>query len=203
MSAHLLIVSLALLGQSPAASPPASTGVPECDRFVAMVRACLPRMCEEEKVLRELELDLAIETIAAAVKHRGARAAGETCADDIAAEVGDDLYGCHPGSVASAILVEATPAETSVILRVSGGSVSNAGPLEVTLAAPLTPEPAGVYLVTPAHGPYLLDTASAPSRAAQAGRVVLERDTPYCYSIAVPADGAAGRVIKKGTFTTR
>ena len=107
MNAGLAIVLAAALGQAPVASPPPSTGVPECDRYVAMVRACLPKMCEEERALRELELEFALETIAAVVKHKGAAAAEKTCSADIAAEGGDDLYGCHGGPVASSILVEA------------------------------------------------------------------------------------------------
>jgi hypothetical protein len=203
MSVYPVIVLLAVVGQGPATSPPASTGVAECDRYVAMVRACLPKMCEEERILRELELDFALETIAAAIKHKGARHAGGTCSADIAAEAGDDLYGCHAESRASSILVEAAPGETSVTLRLSGAGLAGAGPLELALTAPLVPEPAGVYRITPTNGAYVLDTASAVS--APAGRVLLERDTPYCYSIATPADGAAGRhtVIRKGTFTTK
>ena len=98
MTVQLVFALAWALGQTSGGSPSASTGVPACDRYVAMVRACLPRMCEEERILRELELDLALETIAAAVKHKGAQAAGDTCSADIVAEAGDDLYGCHAES---------------------------------------------------------------------------------------------------------
>lgn len=203
MTVQLVFTLAWALGQTPVGPPSASTGVPACDRYVAMVRACLPKMCEEERALRELELEFALEAIAAVIKHKGAQAAGDNCSADIVAEAGDDLYGCHPESRASTILVEAAPAETSVILRLSGAGLAAAGPLEVALAVPLEPRPAAVYRVTGTNGLYVLDTTGAT--AATADRVLLERDTPYCYLIATPAESAAGlnTVIRKGTFTTK
>jgi hypothetical protein len=202
MTAYLAM-ALALAAAQPA--NPSPTGVSDCDRYVAFVRACLPKMCEEERVMRELELDLALETIAAAVKHRGPQAAGQTCAADIQKEMAEDLYGCHAGSRAAGILVEASGAATSVLLRISGAGVTGAGPLEVSLAAPLVPEPAAVYVVAPEAGAYVIDSASAASGGITGGEVRLESDTPYCYSIATPVEGAPGRgtVLRKGTVWTK
>jgi hypothetical protein len=196
--AFLMVFALALSDP-----PPPPTGVAECDRFVAMVRACLPKMCEEERMLREMEVGFAVETIAAMVKEKGKAAAAESCARDIAAELREDLYACHADSPSASTRVELTPAGDALVLRFSSTALDDAETADVALAEPLA-EPLGVYRVTSAQGRFVLDTGSASPLGAATGAVRLEPDTPYCYTIATSADDATRRrILRKGVASTR
>jgi hypothetical protein len=177
--------------------------VPECDRFVALVRACLPKMCEDERMLREMELGLAVETIAAVVREKGKAAAAEGCSRDIAAELREDLYACHADSPSASTRVELAPAADALVLRFSSTALAGAETADVALAEPLA-EPLGVYRVTGAQGTFVLDTRSASPLGAAAGAVRLAPDTPYCYAIATSADDAARRrILRKGVAVTK
>lgn len=195
-----ILVVLALALSDP---PPPPTGVPECDRFVAMVGACLPKMCEEERMLREMELGFAVETIAAVVKERGKAAAADSCTRDIAAELREDLYACHADSPSASTRVELTPAGDALVLRFSGPALAGAETADVALAEPLA-EPHAVYRVTSTQGAFALDTRTSSPLGAAAGAVRLEPDTPYCYTIATSADDAARRrILRKGIALTQ
>ena len=196
--AFLVVLALAL---SEPPSPP--TGIPECDRFLAMVRACLPSMCEDERMLREMEVGFALETIAAVVKERGKAAAADSCTRDIAAELREDLYACHADSPSASTRVELTPAGDALVLRFSGPALAGAATADVALAEPLA-EPQAVYRVTSAQGMFVLDTRTASPLGSAAGAVRLEPDTPYCYTIATSADDATRRrILRKGIALTQ
>jgi hypothetical protein len=183
--------------------PPAATGVPECDRYVAMVRACLPKMCEEERMLREMELGFALETIAAVVKEKGKAPAAESCDRDIAAEVREDLYACHADSPSATTRVDLTPAGDAVVMRFSSPALAGAQSADVAVAEPLA-EPLAVYRVTGTQGTFVLDTRTASPLGPAAGAVRIEPDTPYCYTIATSADDAARRrILRKGVALTQ
>jgi len=192
-----VVVALVLAPQE----PPASTGVPECDRYVAMVRACLPRMCEDERILREMELGFALETIAAAVTHRGRASAAESCSRDVAAELRDDLYACHPESPSSKTRVELMPAGNAVQMRFSSQSLAEGA--DVSIAEPLA-EAAAVYRIAASGGHFLLDTRKTPPLPPGNGPLRLEPETPYCYAISTPgADPSQRRILRKGVFVTK
>jgi hypothetical protein len=196
--AFLVLIALTLSDP-----PPPPTGVPECDRYVAMVSACLPKMCEEERMLREMELGFAVETIAAVVKEKGKAAAAESCTRDVTAELREDLYACHADSPSASTRVELTPAGDSLVLRFSSPALAGAETADVAFAEPLA-EPVGVYRVTSAQGTFVLDTRTASPLGSTTGAVTLEADTPYCYTIATSADDAARRrILRKGVASTR
>ena len=196
-------VLLAVLAAALSDPPPPPTGVAECDRFVAMVRACLPKMCEEERMLRETELGLAVETIAAVVRERGKASAAESCVKDIAAEVREDEYACHAESPSAATRVDLNLAADSVVMRFSGPALAGAEHADVAVAEPLA-EPLAVYRVSGTQGTFVLDTRSAAPLGAAAGPIRLEPDTPYCYTIATSADDAARRrILRKGVALTQ
>ena len=196
--AFLVVFALALSDP-----PPPPTGVPECDRFVAMVRACLPRMCEEERLLREMEVGFAIETIAAVVKEKGKAAAADSCTRDIAAELREDLYACHADSPSASTRVELTPAGDALVLRFSSPALAGAETADVALAEPLA-EPLGVYRVASTQGTFVLDTSTASPLGPAAGAARLQPDTPYCYTIATSADDATRRrILRKGIALTQ
>jgi hypothetical protein len=196
----LFLVALAAVLSDP---PPASTGVPECDRYAAMVRACLPKMCEEERMLREMELGFAVETIAAVVKEKGKAAAADSCIRDIAAELREDLYACHADSPSASTRVDLTPAGDAVQMRFSSPALAGAETADVALAEPLA-EPTAVYRVTSTAGTFVLDTRTAPPLAAGAAAGQLLPETPYCYAIATSADDPSRRrVLRKGVVLTK
>ena len=183
--------------------PPAATGVPDCDRYEAMVRACLPKMCEEERMLREMELGFAIETIGAVVKEKGKAAAAESCSRDITAELREDFYGCYPDSASASTRVEVTPAGDAVVMRFSSPALAAAETADVALAEPLA-EAGVMYRVAGTQGTFVLDTRTASPLGSAAGAVTLEADTHYCYTIATSADDAARRrVLRKGVALTK
>jgi hypothetical protein len=197
IGAFLVVFALAL---SDPPLPP--TGVPECDRFVAMVRACLPKMCDEERMLREMEVGFAIETIAALAKEKGKAAAAESCTRDIAAELREDLYACHADSPSASTRVDLTPAGDALVLRFSSPALAGAATADVALAEPLA-EPLGVFRVTSTQGTFVLDTRTAAPLGAAGGAVRLGPDTPYCYTIATSDDDAARRrILRKGIAVT-
>lgn len=199
MTVAFLVVFVLALSDS----PPRPTGVPECDRFVAMVRSCLPKMCEDERMLREMEVGFAIETITALVKEKGKAAAAESCSRDIAAELREDLYACHADSPSASTRVELTSAGDALVLRVSSSALASAATADIALAEPLA-EPVGVYRVTGTQGTFVLDTRTASPLRAAAGTIRLEPDTPYCYTIATSDDDAARRrILRKGITVTR
>ena len=198
------VLSSAILSttQPPAPGP---TGVPECDRYVAMVRQCLPKMCGEDGALRELELDLALEAIAASVKVHGPQAAAKACIKDIEADIREDLYGCYPGSPAASQTVEIRASASGAVIRFEIEDLAAANQAEVTIASSLLEEPDATYRVTGSHGVFSLDTHVArpgtPDQATPAAPAVLASGTTYCYAIGAAAEGG-GQIVRQGTFTT-
>lgn len=204
MTVELVVLVLGVVLGLPQPPPPqAPTGVAECDRFVALVRACLPKMCEDEGILREAELGFALETIAAAIKLNGRAAAAESCGRDVAAELREDLYACHAESPSAATRVEASATGDAVLLRFSSPALAGESGADVAIAEPLA-EPAAVFRVTSTQGTFVLDTRSAPPLAPAAGPLRLAPDTPYCYTIATSSDDPSRRrVLRKGVVLTR
>lgn len=202
----LELVTLVLGAALALSQPPpseATTGIAECDRYVALVRACLPKMCEEERLLRELELGFALETIAAALKDNGRAAASESCSRDVVAELREDLYACHAESASSATHAEVTATVDAVLIRFSSPALAGESGADVALAEPLA-GPAAVFRVTSSQGTFVLDTRIASALASNAGPLRLEPETPYCYTIATSSDDPSRRrVLRKGVVLTK
>jgi hypothetical protein len=83
-----VLAALVWTGAAPMATPqapsaPASTKIPECVKYEAMVTACLPKMCEEERALAELELSFHRETLAKVVELKGRQAGAQVCAQSL------------------------------------------------------------------------------------------------------------------------
>ena len=196
-------VFLVALAAALAEPPPTPTGVAECDRHVAMVRACLPKMCEEERLLREMELGFALETIAVAVKEKGKASAAESCSRDVVAELREDLYACHADAPSAATRVELTTAGDALVLRFSSPSLAGAENADVAIAEPLA-EPSAVYRVMGKAGTFVLDTRTASPIGSSAGTIRLEPETPYCYAISTSADDPSQRrILRKGVALTK
>lgn len=202
---------LLVLGQPPDASGQASSriGIAECDRYAEMVRACLPKMCEEERALREMELGFSLEAIATLVKLKGPEAAARSCAQDIANELQDDEYGCSGESAAGrgALIrqLQVRPGDTTVTISFAAAQQA-ATSVEVAIAASMMGDPDAVYRIESNGGRFLLDTAVAvPAKSAEAAPsgapIRLEPGTTYCYAIGAPGEGLQN-VLRKGTFTT-
>lgn len=198
------VMSSAILA-TPQPPAPGPTGVPECDRYVAMVRQCLPKMCGEDGALRELELDLALEAIAASVTLHGPQTAAKACTRDIEDDVRQDLYGCYAGSRAASQTVEVRASASGAVIRFEIAALAAANQAEVTIASSLFEAPEATYRVTGSHGVFSLDTHVAlPGTADQttpATPALLASGTTYCYAIGTAAEGG-GHIVRQGTFTT-
>lgn len=206
MNVELVTLALAAtLGLSQRPSPPASTGVPECDRYVAAVRECLPKMCEVDRELREMELGFTLETIAASVKAQGREAAAQACIRDIDDDTRQDLYGCFPNSPAALRKVEIRPSTTGVVIHFDIDALAGEGQADVLIASSLLEQPDAIYRVNGAKGQFSLDTHVATplgSDAAAAPAVQLAPGTAFCYAIGTAGVGAGRRILRQGTFTT-
>src|SRR5688572_4870118 len=102
-TAAVLPVAVFLVCCHPAAAQSKrATGIAECDRYVSMMTACLQKMCEDERMLVELELEFSREALSKVVELRGRDAAAQSCAQDIRRAVEDDPYGCHAARVGQA-----------------------------------------------------------------------------------------------------
>jgi hypothetical protein len=198
-----------------------ATGIAECDQYYAMVAACLPRMCEAERLLVELELSLTREMLPKVVERRGREAAAQGCAKDILKEIEDDPYGCYESQRAKAGMpqpgirnVRIRPAATNVTISFQssaaatgdGGSATSAGRWEVAISSELL-ETEARYELAGRDGEFVLNTASEqpvalPAGAAAAARaplppIELEPDASYCFVIRSPAGEE-----RRGTFAT-
>jgi hypothetical protein len=185
---------------------PASTRIPECDKYAAMVASCLPKMCEADRVVAEMELEIHREMLPAQIQHHGRDAAAKTCATQIEEAVRDDVSGCYAMAPMRAIRVDKVqPTGTGLIMTLSGtGTTSVPGASVALLTVPGEP-PTAVYRLPEWNGQYVLDTTSAPSagagRGAPQGPVRLDPATTYCFVIESTA-GNRNEIHRRGTFTT-
>jgi len=187
----------------------AKTGIPECDKYAAMVRACLPKMCEEERMLREMELGFALEMIPRAVELQGRQKAAQSCARDITEEIKKDEYGCYPGKTADASppksirLDKVRPAATSVTLTFSGKGPESGEEVRVIIARSISERPVVAYPIAGWTGQFVLDTASASPaiRGAPTPPIQLEPGTTYCFAVE-SSIGNRRDFYRKGIFTT-
>jgi hypothetical protein len=200
---------LALAGQSSA--KPAAAGIPECDKYEAMVAACLPKMCEAERIVAELDLELHRQILPAVIQHKGRAAAVQACVEKTNEAVAEDAFGCYAtkGGVtrrpASAVRVDKVqPTNTGVVMTLSGDGAAAGAVTEVILVTAPGEPPAAVYRLPEWKGQFVLDTSTLPAKAAKGtapGPVRLDPRTTYCFIVESTRD-AATEVHRKGMFTT-
>lgn len=188
---------------------PQRTGIPECDKYAAMVTACLPKMCEEERLLREMQLGFALEMIPKGVELNGRQQAAQACARDIAEEIKNDEYGCYPATTADpgpprSIRLEAVqPSAMSVTLTFSGSGPATGEEARVVVARSISEPPLATYPLAGWTGQFVLDTASASPviKGGPTDPIRLEPQTTYCFAV-VSSVGSRTGYYRKGIFTT-
>jgi hypothetical protein len=213
LAAALVFWSAAMTAAWQLRGKPSSTKIPECDKYDAMVTACLPKMCEEERALAEMDLGFHRELMPATIQHKGRQGAAELCARQIDEAIKDDLYGCYPIKAGAASvparsirLDKLSATDTSVVLTLSGTSPTPAASTEVIILASIAEQPTAIYRLPEWKGQFVLDTASAsPISSAKGGAqnppIRLEPRTTYCFVITSSTD-RPNDVYRKGTFTT-
>ena len=145
--AMALVVSSAatLVARQSGAKP--QTGIPECDKYAAMVTACLPKMCEEERALMEMQLGFALEMLPKQVGLKGRQAAAQSCTRDISEAIKNDDYGCYAPRTAGTIAPKSIqldtirPSATSVTLTLSGTGPTTAADTEVIIMTSISEPP--------------------------------------------------------------
>lgn len=189
----------------------AKTGIPECDKYAAMVRECLPKMCEEERTLMEMQLGFALEMIPKQVELRGRQAAAQSCTRDISEAIQKDEYGCYASKSAgtsapkSIQLDRIRPSATSVTLTLTGTGSTTAADTEVIIMTSISEPPTAIYRLPEWKGQFVLDTASATPTSAKGSTgnppIRLEPQTTYCFVI-TSSTNRPNDVYRKGIFTT-
>ncbi len=183
----------------------AATGIAECDKYVAMVTACMAKMCEDERMIVELELQFSREALSKVVELKGRAAAAQSCGQDIRREVKDDPYGCYAAPAREAApfrLDHVRPGSTSVAMQFSLVNTTSAD----VLIGESQEGPSHQYRVAGTQGRFVLDTASdrpLPGGSKPLQPVALEPGTTYCFAIRAPAGEVNSTMLRKGTFTTR
>jgi len=208
LAVAVLLSSVTISAADQAAKPP-STGIPECDKYAAMVTACLPKMCEEERMLVELELGFALEMIPKQVELKGRQAAAQTCARDITEAIEKDEYGCYASGTARAnapksIRVEKVlPTDTSVTFTFIGNGPATGEEARVVIARSISERPVVSYSLSGWKGTFVLDTASASPavKGAPTAPIRLEPRTTYCFLVESSV-GDRTDIHRKGIFTT-
>jgi len=205
------VLAVVLAAATSGSATAQTTGVRKCDEYYAMVSACLPRMCEAERAVAELELSFSRETLQKVVELKGRAAAAQSCEQDILKEIQDDPYGCYesdrtkaglPNSVVRDVRVQ--PAATSVVISFQVvPEKSRDGAWEVAIGSE-DQEPqvryvvssAGVFaLNTAVDRPVALTGAKGASQAPQPFR--LDPGVSYCFAIT----SSTGEQ-RRGSFTT-
>jgi len=189
-----------------------STDIRKCDDYYAMVSACLPRMCEAERAVIELELSFSRETLQKVVELKGRAAAAQACEQDILKELQDDPYGCYesdrtkaglPKSVVRDVRVQ--PAATSVVISFKvAPERSFDGAWQVAIGSE-DQQPQVRYVVSQSAGVFALNTAVdrpvAPTGAKEASQAPqpfrLDPGVSYCFAITSSTGGQ-----RRGSFTT-
>jgi hypothetical protein len=200
-----LFASVAVAARQSAVKP-TSTGIAECDRYAAMVTACLPKVCEVDRVVMELDLGFHHELLPTVVKVKGRQEAAKQCAAKIDEAIRDDEYGCYPeaaGSPRAVLLDRIQPRATSVTLTFSGNGPADGGDSRLLLLTSIGEPPLASYRLAGWQGPVVVDTASAMPLAGGAGKapIQLEPGTTYCF--VVESSTATRRDShRKGVFTT-
>jgi hypothetical protein len=183
-----------------------ATGIPQCDDYYAAVAACLPQMCEAERVLAEVELSFNREILSKVIELKGGAAAAEACAQDLLKEIQADPYGCYQPQRAKAGLpkgwiedLRVLPAATGVTLSFKlGPQASSNGQSEVAIVSEDLQNEVR-YLLAASNGVFTLNTAVDRPAAApgESGSFSLEPQSSYCFAIK-SADGDE----RRGSFTT-
>lgn len=200
-----LVASLSLRD----AASQAKSGIPECDKYEAMVTACLPRMCEEERMLADLELGLHRETLSRQIELQGRQAATESCARQIREVIKDDTYGCYTAAAGASAakppvqLDKLRVTDTSVVLTLSGKGPATPAGTAVFILTSISEPPTAIYRLPEWKAQFVVDTASAsPVKSerdsAQVPPVRLDPSTTYCFAIGTSTTD----VYRKGIFTT-
>jgi hypothetical protein len=192
--------------QAPAAGPAGQ--IPECVKYEAMVNACLPKMCGEERALAEMELSFHRETLAKVVELKGRQEGVQACTRSIRDAIAEDLYGCYTAAAGAARpsirLDRLQPAATSVAMTLSIAGLAANESARLVIAQSIADQPTAVYALPPEKATFVLDTASAAPAAggAKGAPVGLDPDTEYCFAIET-TKGSGHEVQRKGVFTTR
>jgi hypothetical protein len=186
------------------------SGIPECDKYEAMVTACLPKMCEVERELAELELSLHREVQARQIELQGRQASAESCARQIREAIQDDEYGCYAAAAGASAakqpvrLEKVRTTDTSVVLTLSRKSAATPADIEVSILKSIMEPPTAIYRLPAAlNGQLVLDTASASpmtsaGNSARVAPIRLEPSTTYCFAIG----SSTTHIYRKGLFTT-
>jgi hypothetical protein len=209
LAVALLLSSLPISAERQSPAKPRSTGIPECDKYAAMVTACLPKMCEDERMLKEMELGFALEMIPKQVELKGRHAAAQSCARDISEAIQSDEYGCYASKTTgtsaskSIQLDKIRPSATGVTLTFSGKGPESGEQVRVIIARSISEQPVAVYPMAGWTGQLVLDTASASpgTVGAPAQPIQLEPGTTYCFAVE-SAIGNRTDFYRKGIFTT-
>jgi hypothetical protein len=187
--------------QAPSAA--ASAKIQDCVQYEAMVTACLPKMCEQERALAELELSFHRETLAKVVELKGRQAGAQVCAQSLREAAAGDVYGCYAteaGAQKHPIrLDQVRPTDTGVALTLTSLGIAPDETARVVIAASIMESPTAVYALPRDKGTFVVDTSSAVAGGGQAIR--LEPRTTYCFAIE-STTGTARKVYRQGVFTT-
>jgi hypothetical protein len=213
LAAALVFWSAAMTAAWQSPGKPSSAKIPECEKYDAMVTSCLPKMCEDERMLTEMDLGFHRELLPATIQHKGRQGAAELCARQIDEAIKDDLYGCYSNKTGAAgvparpiRLDKLSATDTSVVLTLGGNRPTTAGSTEVIILTGIGEPPTAIYRLPEWKGQFVLDTASAsPIASAKGGAqnppMRLEPRTTYCFVITSSTD-RPNDVYRKGTFTT-
>lgn len=202
-----LLSTAALAANRQSGVKPKPTGISECDKYAAMVTACLPKMCEVDRVVVELDLGMQQQFLPDVVKLKGRQEAARQCAREIDEAVKEDLYGCYPSGAGASVPVRVDkiqPTESSVTLTLSGSGPPDGELARLSIFRFVDGlKPIGSYRLAGWNGPVVLDTASALpiGRGAPPAPIRLEPRTEYCFVVESERDGRR-REHRKGIFTT-
>ena len=185
------------------------SGIPECDKYEAIVTACLPKMCMAERAVAELDLELHRQILPTLLQLKGRPAAVQACVEKIDEAIQEDEFGCYSslsgnkGRPGPAIRVDKVrPTDTGVVMTLRDpGPASNS--TKVTIVTVPGEPVTAVYQLPEWKGQFVLDTTSAsPTLKAGPGKpVTLDPETPYCFVIQ-SSNGTGKEIYRKGTFTT-
>jgi hypothetical protein len=208
-AAAVLLAGVTLTAGGQSSGKPNSAAIPECQKYEAMINACLPKMCEEERALAEMELSFHRETLAKVVELKGRQEGAHACTRSIRDAIADDLYGCYaaePGAPTHPIrLDQVRPAATSVSLTLTSAGIAANENARLVIAPSISEPPTAVYALPREKGTFVIDTSSTTSTGARGGApgppIPLEPRTTYCFVIESET-GTARKVYRQGIFTT-
>lgn len=106
--------------------PSPSTGIPECDRYVAMIEQCLPQMPNEDRVAARFAVDQ-IRALVPTMAQRDGDAMARQCAENVESALRTNTYGCHDDAArAAGVLSPCDLVTREELERILGGRFADA-----------------------------------------------------------------------------